>query len=599
LTAPEARTTAIDRSGCGGSTLAGSISTSSTRCSEEASTSLVGIAGLVFSVRPSLAPGQVVGLLGGSRVDAQRAVELAESGVPPAIAPTARLRPPAIAPPRSDAEHCALLRSATSSEEPIDCDGGTSWAALSGASLDGDPTAAFVRFIERQGPYEWSTALPSPATDSLRGLLGVVELGPGSGPPRYVDLDGLDSDTVLAASTAGLRGFSDQVQTFSPALSAGRSAVAFGDVDGDGRLDVVSIGAEGLLQAHSLSGAVLTGFPLALDAGLAGPPLLTPTLDGTALVTLDVNGRLTHRVGAAQWTFELRALEQSAPAAGLIDGDAFADFAIANGTELRVLLTDARGPTAASWSAPSRATQALLADLVGNTELEIVTDRVFDARGTPILELDGWTPSVTPPVLARIDSTARRALLQLEARADGRYELTRYDLERALRAGHSLVARTVLKTIAHVPARGGFAVADVTGDGNPDVLLPTEDGLLFIVDGEGNSPFESPLPTLGTVLSSPAVGVAHDQLEFAVRTTRGDLVHWLGRGLVADITWESAGHDRANTWNAETKLPARHLSGLGVPNPPIAQPRPCGCSSLGAGVVGGLVFLFRRRRRTC
>ena len=456
-----------------------------------------------------------------------------------------------------------------------------------------------MRFIERQGPYEWSTALPFPAGDSLRGLLGANELGPGSGPPRYVDLDGLDSDTVLVGSTAGLRGFLEQVQTLTPALSAGRSPPAFADLDGDRRLDVVTIGTDGVLQAHSLSGAVLTGFPMALDAGLAGPPLLTPTLDGTALVTLDVRGRLTHSVGGSKWIFDLAAPEQSAPAAGLIDGDAYADFAIVNGRELRVLLTDARGPTSASWGAPSRATQALLGDLVGNAELEIVADRVFDARGAPILELDGWSPPVAPPVLARIDRSANRALLQIEARGDGRFELTRYDVERALRAGNSLVSRTVLKTIAHVPARGGFAVADVTGDRNPDVLLPTEDGLLFIIDGEGNSPLESPLPTLGTVLSSPAVGVAHDQLEFAVRTTRGDLVRWLGRGLVQDITWESAGHDRANTWNAETKLPSRHLSGLGVAHPPIVPPKACGCTSLGGGALLGLVFLFRRRRRTC
>jgi MYXO-CTERM domain-containing protein len=327
--------------------------------------------------------------------------------------------------------------------------------------------------------------------------------------------------------------------------------------------------------------------------------LLTPTLEGTALVTLDVRGRLTHSVGASQWTFDLAAPQQSAPAAGLIDGDSYADFAVADGNELRVLLTDARGPTSASWRAPSRATQALLADLVGNGELEIVAERVFDARGAPILELEGWSRPVAPPVLARVDRTANRALLQIEARTDGRFELTRYDVERALRGGNSLVARTVLKTIAHVPSRGGFAVADVTGDRNPDVLLPTEDGLLFIVDGEGNSPFESPLPTLGTVLSSPAVGVAHDQLEFAVRTTRGDLVRWLGRGLVEDITWESAGHDRANTWNAETKLPTRHLTGLGVTNPPIVQPKACGCTSPGGVALLGLVFLFRRRRRTC
>jgi hypothetical protein len=156
----------------------------------------------------------------------------------------------------------------------------------------------------------------------------------------------------------------------------------------------------------------------------------------------------------------------------------------------------------------------------------------------------------------------------------------------------------VLATIAHPPARGGFAVADVTSDGNPDVLLPTEDGLLFIIDGEGQSPLESPLPTLGSVISAPAVGVARDELEFSVRTTRGDLVRWLGRGLPEDITWESSGHDRMNSWNAQTALPTRRLSGLGITMPPILSPG-CSCSTLEGTAALALVFLFRRRRRSC
>lgn len=580
LTSPPARTTAIDRTGCGGAALTGGVSVSSTGCAREAAASLVGLAGLIFSVRPSLEPGQVVGLMGGARVDALRAVQLAESALPPAITPVAKLKPVALGQFQSDADACS----------PTPCD--------AGAPRSEEPAMPWVRFVERQGPYEWSTALPAPHPDSLRGLLGVGELGPGSGPPRYVDLDGLDSDTVLATSPRGLIGFTDSVEQLSPSLSAGRTAAAIGDVDGDRVLDVVTIGDDGLLEARSFSARPVPGYPLQLDAGLAGPPLLISTLDGTALVTVDVNGRLTHAVGAAQWTFELGAAQVSAPAGGFIDGDAYADLALANGVELRVLINDARGPTSSGWSAPTRATQALLGNLVGDAELEIVADRVFDARGQPILELDGWTPPVVPPALARFDRTPNRALIQVERRTDGLFELTRYDVERALRAGDLAVARVVVRTLGNPPARGGFAVADVTGDRNPDVLLPTEDGLLFIIDGEGLSPFESPLPTHGTVLSSPAVGVARDQLEFAVRTTRGDLVRWLGRGPVEDISWESAGHDRANTWNAETRLPARRLSGLGITEPPILGPQPCSCSSPGAAALLGLVFLFRRRRRT-
>lgn len=589
LTQAPGKTSAISRTGCGGAAIAGSISISSASCSREAAINLVGLAGLLFSVRPSLEAGQVIGLLGGDRVDAHRAVVLAEAGPPPSIVPLQRLRPLALAKPRSNAESCAV------NGDPLACDGGMPPLPVAPLPSPEDPAAFFIRYVERQDPFEWSTAIPAPAAESLRGFLGVSELGPGAGPPRFVDIDGLGSESILASSPRGLVGFIEQVEVLSPALPAGRFAPAFGDVDGDRVLDVVSIGDDGVLQVNSFSGNAKS---LQLDAGLAGPPQLAATLDGTAVVTLDVNGRLTHALPMAQWAFELGQRQQGAPATGLIDGDAYADFAIANGRELRVLITDARGPTAASWSAPSRATQALLGNLVGGAELEIVAERVFDARGRVILELEGWAPSAVPPALARIDGSANRALLQLELRTDGRFELTRYDVERALRRGDTLVERRVLRTLAHPPARGGFAVADVTGDRKPDVLIPTEDGLLFIIDGEGGSPFESPLPTLGSVITSPAIGVARDRLEFAVRTTRGDLVRFLGRGLVEDISWESAGHDRANTWNAETKLPARRLSGLGITQPPVLE-KPCGCTSSGGSAVLGLVFLFRRRRRTC
>lgn len=576
LTAPTARTTAIERSGCGGSAVAGTISVSTAGCQREAALSLVGIAGLIFSVAPSLSAAQVVGLLGGERVDAERAVRLAETTLPSPITPATKLKPVAIAPPT---------------------DAGVPRAEFV-RSLDANPAAAFVRFVEQQGPYEWSTALPSPHPDLLRGLLGAHELGAGSGPPRFVDIDGLGSESILALSPRGLVGFTDRVEVLEPPISSSRFAPAFGDFDGDRVLDVISASEDGLLQAGSFTGSVLAGFPKQLSGPLAGAPSLTPTFEGTALVTLEKSGRLIHRLPSVEWTFELNAAQVSAPASGFIDGDGYADFAIANGQELRVLLTDARGPTTTSWSAPSRATQALLANLIGDAELEIVVDRVFNSRTESILELENWSPSVVPPALARVDDTSLRALLQLERRSDGLFELTRYDVQRALQQSDSLAPRRVLATIAHTPARGGFAVADVTSDGKPDVLLPTEDGLLFIIDGEGQSPLESPLPTLGSVISAPAVGVARDQLEFSVRTTRGDLVRWLGRGLPNDITWESSGHDRMNSWNAQTPLPTRRLSGLGVTMPPILSPG-CSCSTLEGTAALALVFLFRRRRRSC
>lgn len=593
LTADDARSTAQSRRGCGGSSLTGGVSVSSEACSEAAAARLVGLAGLVFSVRPGLEPLQVIGLLGGARVDAARAVALAEQPLPGVATPLPRLQPTALG-ARSAAAACAVEGPA--GKEPFDCDGGVPHGPL--RALELEPQAAWVRVTERSGPFEFSTALPSPHPDERRGLLHLEPLGDGSGPPRYADVDGRESDTVLATSRAGLVGAASTAKLLSGPLGAGRAAFAMGNLDDDRFLEVVFANDEGQLHAVSLSGRAVEGFPRALPTPLAGAPVLAVTSVGTALVTVDVRGRVWHRAPDGEWVFELGAPQVSGPAAGDLDGDAWVDLAIANGSELRVLLDDARGPTTASWRAPTRATQALLGDVAGDPALEVIVDRVYDAVGRPRLELVGWSPPVAPPALARVDASAHRSLVQVEARADGRFELVRYAVERALRSGDALAQRDVLLVLGQRPARGGFAVADVTGDRVPDVLLPTEEGLLFIVDGLGRSPPESPLPTFGTVLTSPAVGVIEGGLEFAVRTTRGDLVRWLGVGVVADISWESAGHDRGHTWNAETELPARRQRGLGIDGLPELA-RPCGCAQVEGLAALALLFLFRRPRRTC
>lgn len=592
LTADEGRTTAQSRRGCGGLALAGGVSISSEGCAEAAAERLVGLAGLLFSARAELEPLQVIGLLGGARANAARAVALAEQPLPPAPTPRSRLRPALGA--LSAAEGCAL--ESPDGEVPFACDGGVPHAPL--RALENEPEAAWVRVLERAGPYEFSTALPAPHPDARRGLIRIDVLGAGSGPPRYVALEGFGGDTVLATSPSGLVGASTVVKVISPPLGAGRAAFSVGNLEGDRFLEVFFASDDGQLHAVSLSGLAIEGFPRALRAPLAGAPLVASAAEGASLVTVDVQGQVWHRAPRGAWTFELGAPQVSGPAAGDLDGDAWVDLAIANGSELRVLRNDARGPTASSWRAPTRATQALLGNLGGDERLEVVVDRVYDAVGRSRVELGGWAPPVTPPALARVDASAHRSLVQVEARGDGRFELVRYAVERALRGGDALAPRDVLLVFAHPPARGGFAVADVTGDQVPDVLLPTEDGLLFLVDGLGRSPPQSPLPTFGTVLSSPAVGVTGGQLEFAVRTTRGDLVRWQGVGVAADISWESAGHDRGQTWNAETKLPVRPQSGLGITGLPEFE-KPCGCRQV-EGLAGlALLFLFRRPRRTC
>lgn len=579
LTASSTRDTARSREGCDGRALPGQVSVSSTSCGPEAAARLVGVAGLVWSVNPGLSATQVLGLLGGPRVDAYQAVVVAEANVVPSVTLTPPLAPVELITPGSEALSCGLVIDGAP-EVTTDCLRPGPWLP-----------ARVVRFVQRSGPSSWDTPVRPPGSPSL----SMQALGAGSGPVRFVDLDGLFSDSVLAVSARGLVAAAPRsVEVLSAdALDVGRSSPAVGDVNGDRVLDVVHAGDDGWLRAFSFAASAPAGFPERLPAPLAGPPLII----GSALVTLDVDGSLTHREGAERWTFELHAPQVSGPAAGRIDGDGVVDFAIANGRELRVLINDARGPTSASWSTASLATQAILGNLTGDDALEIVADAVYDARGQRLLELEGWRPAVVPPALARLDEGRARSLIQVEAAGTGTFELVRYDVERALGAGDSLAGKRLLFSTTSRPARGGFAVVDRDGDGAPDVVLALEDGVVHVVSGDGAEPSVPDL-VAGEIWSSPAVGVADDQLQYAVRTTRGDLVRFLARGLVEDLSWEGLGHDRGHTWNAETPLPERRLTGLGVEQPPYFGPD-CGCSATGGFSVLALLFLFRLRRSTC
>ncbi|MGV3619955.1 MAG: hypothetical protein ACO1OB_04010 [Archangium sp.] len=582
---PKVHTT--QSTGCVDRSLTGSVSFGSRDCVDDATMSFAGSAALLLTLAPDAGADQIVGLLGRSNVGA--AMESAEQTLPPTPEPLPRLLPLTVSPHRP-AERCSV------DGVEFDCDGGVPLAASPMNTLDADPTGAFVRFEETLSPYVWSTSIAAPAVTSVVGQLPPLDFGPGSGPPRFVDVDGTRSDTLIAASLEGLRGFANEWSTFAPELASGRWPPAFADLDSDGAIDMLTLGDDGALEVYDWRRHHLTTFSRQLSGTPAGPVVVAQTLTGFAIVTVTVDGGLTHTVGTSTWTHQLPAPQRSSPAAGRIDDDLIADFASANGVALHVLLADEFGVSLRSWSTPSRATQALLADLVDDERLEIIVDAVYAANGTKLLEFDQWKPSVVPPAIARLGAASDRSLIQVEA-GDAGFELTRYDVELALRSGHTLVVRDVILRIDHVPARGGFVVADYDADRRPDVILPTEDGLLFIVNELGESPPESPLPALGSVLSAPALGVARDRIELAVRTTRGDVIRWLVRGRVSDIEWESSGHDRQNSNNAETPLPERVVGGLGITEPPIFGPGTCSCSSSPALTALALLFLLRRASR--
>ena len=101
------------------------------------------------------------------------------------------------------------------------------------------------------------------------------------------------------------------------------------------------------------------------------------------------------------------------------------------------------------------------------------------------------------------------------------------------------------------------AIADITGDNYPEVILGTGGYFLHAVDACGTEAPNWPKFTGGWMTASPAVGdINGDGTLAVVESTRdGFLYAWKTVGKSSGVVqWESFHHDNANTGNYATKL---------------------------------------------
>jgi hypothetical protein len=139
------------------------------------------------------------------------------------------------------------------------------------------------------------------------------------------------------------------------------------------------------------------------------------------------------------------------------------------------------------------------------------------------------------------------------------------------------------------------AIADVSGDGVPEVIYGSAGGVLHAWDASGAIPEGWPKFTGQWILGSPAVGDVDGDgyLDVLVTTREGVLHGWTTAGHADQaVQWGSLHHDPANTGNYETAL----VSQVG---PPEEAASGCGCRSGGSAgwlVLPLLLGLGRRRR---
>ncbi|MEW5848089.1 MAG: FG-GAP-like repeat-containing protein [Myxococcota bacterium] len=137
-----------------------------------------------------------------------------------------------------------------------------------------------------------------------------------------------------------------------------------------------------------------------------------------------------------------------------------------------------------------------------------------------------------------------------------------------------------------------YPVADVDGDGQPEVVVATAGYFIHAIRADGTKPEGWPKLTGGFTLATPTLGDIDGDgtLEMAAITRNGYLFVWALGGPKDSVQWGGFKHDRWNTGNLRFK-----------PDTAEAAPLDCGCRSVdGTPPLMALAFmalLLRVRRR--
>jgi MYXO-CTERM domain-containing protein len=133
------------------------------------------------------------------------------------------------------------------------------------------------------------------------------------------------------------------------------------------------------------------------------------------------------------------------------------------------------------------------------------------------------------------------------------------------------------------------AIADLTNDGYPEVLVGTGGYFVHAADACGREPTGWPKFVGGWVTATTAIGDidADQKLDVVIGTRAGWLFAWKSEGRAADsvVSWESFHHDNRNTGNYSTPLEqGKYSSGVGPL--PLDKDGKCIQAGDGSGKIG-------------
>jgi hypothetical protein len=379
------------------------------------------------------------------------------------------------------------------------------------------------------------------------------------------------------------------------------------DLDGDGRLDIVQAGLDGYLHVYRIDGSSLPGWPVRIHYPTAdedeeqvapGRVLSTPAVgdfdgDGALELLVGSNERLGTR--GAQGGFYLvdargQSTEQApylpnwpvsvtsfpllpllaegtpaAPAAADFDGNGYPEAVLhGNGSDPFILPADP-GLQNPPGSLPARALPERQDPETGQPSRGLEPTRRFgaDSRaqrvetvvplfGQPAvgdLNRDGVPDVVTAGTYLDVAQALSACTPPAERAA---YLLGMWDGK----TGAMLPGSPV--PIEDLALLGSQAIADISGDGYPEVLVGSAGYTLHAIDACGREPDGWPKFAGQWIWATPAVGdVDGDGYLDVVAITRGGWLYaWRTEAPVdaVIVEWESFHHDNRNTGNLHVPL---------------------------------------------
>ena len=435
-------------------------------------------------------------------------------------------------------------------------------------------------------------------------------------------------------------------------------APVLADLDKDGKPEIILGGFDGNIWAYKLDGTVMAGFPVAIASKLSDTPsriMTTPTLvdlngDGIPDITTGSNqqiggggnagaihaidGRGNNAPGGPElpnWPIVMTSLKLFPDVGeGITASQAAADF---DGDGRPEIVMQGNGSKPLAVAADPGAQPDIKFEPTNRFPLREDGDRGFDSTGnfgekTKAISPDVMFPLLSQPSVGDVDQdgvpdivasggslSLAGALAGVGNKPDKAQHLLSVWSGRTgkMMPGSPIVIEDYTFFVNH-------AIADVSGDGYPEVITGTGGYFLHAADACGREARAFPKFTNGWITGTAAVGdVDGDKsLEVVVGTRDGYLFAWHTDGKESGtIEWSSFHHDNANTGNYLTKLDegGGHAATPIDCSDPVAPPSDkfeaggCACRSSGgagstglnaggwAGLALGIATLLRRSQR--